>query len=1125
MGRGNSAGIVSEIMPAGWSAKAMRSKAAESGDLFAPRIYYFHPLLAGPRSSWGEQFRRCRDNGFDYVLTAPLFAPGETGDIFLTGNHETIHPALYDTPAAEAADQAFAELAALCRENGLGLFADIVVGRAAPDADLALANPSWFHVSKITDERVDPRLSLEHADAAYPRFDDSSVAGDVTAWWVERLLRLIRAGLGGFRCIEPQLVPPALWRAIIGAVRQSAPDCHFLAWTPGLSWPDVAPLRGVGFTAAFSSLPWWDGRAGWFVEEHALLRGVGAVIACPEAPFGPRLARRFEGHGNLPALYRHQLRCAAAVGDGILIPMGFEFGANEDMPRAMARRAAGQNGGSLLHNGSNLDLSAEVREANALCSELAPANGELRLLNSPGDSVTALLRSDAADARYAGDPIVIMINPDLAQGHRASISLRPLPPTAGASLSIVAAAEREACEALDAGEVRILRAQRNDAVKLRRTEVRAATLSAAPRIVVEAVTPSVEAGRFAAKRIIGETVTVEADVFIDGHDVLVVECLWRACDTAEWQRAVMQSLGNDRWQGSFIPHRVGRHEFTIEAWIDRYGSLCRDLEIKRAAGADIAVEIAEARGLLSKTMERTEDGASDVVTSALDWLREAGGDAAADILLMSDLREVMRESEEADFRVRREPAFALDMERPQAGFGAWYELFPRSISDSPKRHGTFADVIGRLPAIRDMGFDVLYLPPIHPIGETNRKGKNNALRAAPGDVGSPYAIGSREGGHDAIHAALGTIADFRRLRDAAAAQGIELALDFAIQCSPDHPWLKDHPEWFNWRPDGSVRFAENPPKKYEDIVNVDFYAKGAIPSLWAALRDIVLFWANEGIRIFRVDNPHTKPLPFWEWLIGQVKTRYPDVIFLSEAFTRPKMMYRLAKVGFSQSYTYFTWRNSKKDLTDYFTELATTEVREFFRPHLFVNTPDINPYFLQTSGRPGFLIRAALAATLSGLWGLYSGFELCEAAPLPGKEEFLDSEKYEIRVRRYDAPGNIISEISKLNRIRKNNPALQSHLGVRFYPAHNDRIVFYGKPLPARGAMILVAVSLDPFHVQEATVEVPLWEWQLPDSGSVVVQDLMHDTSFVWHGKLQRIRLDPNELPFAIWRIAPRPEV
>jgi starch synthase (maltosyl-transferring) len=319
-----------------------------------------------------------------------------------------------------------------------------------------------------------------------------------------------------------------------------------------------------------------------------------------------------------------------------------------------------------------------------------------------------------------------------------------------------------------------------------------------------------------------------------------------------------------------------------------------------------------------------------------------------------------------------------------------------------------------------------------------------------------------------------------------------------------------------------VRYAENPPKKYEDIVNVDFYAAAAIPQLWFALRDIVLFWVEQGVRIFRVDNPHTKPLPFWEWLISQVRTRHPDAIFLSEAFTRPKIMYRLAKVGFSQSYTYFTWRNTKQELTDYFVELTTSEVKDFFRPHLFVNTPDINPYFLQTSGRPGFLIRAALAATLSGLWGIYSGFELCEAAALPGREEYLHSEKYEIRVRDYEAPGNIIAEITKLNGIRRTYLALQDHLGLRFFPAHNDQILFYGKPLPVRGDVILIAVSLDPFRVQETTIEVPLWEWGLPDDASMAVRDLMRDADFAWQGKLQRIRLDPADQPFAIWRVRPQ---
>jgi starch synthase (maltosyl-transferring) len=599
--------------------------------------------------------------------------------------------------------------------------------------------------------------------------------------------------------------------------------------------------------------------------------------------------------------------------------------------------------------------------------------------------------------------------------------------------------------------------------------------------------------------------------------------LWRAADEKEWRHEPMRLLGDDRWQAAILPDRIGRHEFAVEAWVDRYGTLCRDVEVKRAAGADVAVKISEARHLLGQAKERTQGDAGSVIAAALNWLRDATADASVEILLTHDLREVMLEAEEQLFHCGSEPAFPLDVERPQAAFGSWYELFPRSATNTSARHGTLADVVRRLPALRDMGFDVLYLPPIHPIGGTNRKGKNNNLHAEGDDVGSPYAIGSREGGHTAIHPALGTLDDFRQLRVAAAEHGMELALDFAIQCSPDHPWLKEHPEWFKWRPDGSVRYAENPPKKYEDIVNVDFYAGQAIPDLWTALRDVVLFWLNEGVRVFRVDNPHTKPLPFWEWLIAQVRSRNPEVIFLSEAFTRPKMMYRLAKIGFSQSYTYFTWRNSKQEIIDYFVELTTSDAKDYFRPHLFVNTPDINPYFLQTSGRPGFLLRAALAATLSGLWGMYSGFELCEAAALPGREEYLDSEKYEIRVRSYDTAANIIPEITKLNRIRKSNPALQTHLGLRFYPAHNDQVVLYGKPWPARDDMILVAVSLDPFHVQEVTIEVPLWEWNLPDSAAVAVTDLMREHKFVWHGKLQRVCLDPNELPFAIWRIAPHP--
>jgi starch synthase (maltosyl-transferring) len=1082
---------------------------------FAPRIYYFHPLLAGPRVTWSQHLERCQGMGFDHVLMAPIFA--SDGDIFLTADYDRVHSAI---GVSLSTDELVQQFGAACRENGLRLLLDVMLGQMAPGAELAKSAANWFHVADPNGRQVDPRQPRRYS-AAYPRFDDPGVAKQIEGWWSERLLRLAGAGVAGFRCLEPQLVPARVWRNVIGAVARSFPDCRFLAWTPGLDWQDIACLRGTGFTASFSSLPWWDERASWYAEEHELLRGIGAVIAYPEAPFGPRLARRYEDAASLPAAYRHMLRCAAATGNGIMVPMGFEFAASEDMDRGDAISAEF----SAVQVGGNCDVTADIRDANALSRHLAELGiaGEMRALTSPESPVTAFVRSDAPDIRQAQAPIVVLINSDLQRDQAVPISLDPLPPSAGAGLAVAEAvsADRDSHPSLASGEVRVLRARRSAPIKLRRAEVRSAKLAAMPRVVIENVVPSVDAGRFAAKRVIGEAVTVEADAFSDGHEVLVVELLWRAGDESDWRRAPMQSLGNDRWRTTILPDRIGRHEFTVAAWVDRYASLCRDLEIKRADGADIAVEIAEGRQLLELAQERAAGTERKIVTSALHWLGDACTESSADILLAPDLRELMVEIEERRFEVRREPAFPLDVERPQAGFAAWYELFPRSQTDTSSRHGTFDDVIRRLPALQDMGFDVLYLPPIHPIGTTNRKGKNNSLHAAPSDVGSPYAIGGGEGGHDSIHPALGGFDGFRRLRDAAADHGMELALDFAIQCSPDHPWLKEHPEWFNWRADGSVRYAENPPKKYEDIVNVDFYAKAAMPDLWIALRDIVLFWAKEGVRIFRVDNPHTKPLPFWEWLIAQVRVRYPEVIFLAEAFTRPKMMYRLAKVGFSQSYTYFTWRNTKQEITDYFTELTTSEAKEFFRPHLFVNTPDINPYFLQTSGRPGFLIRAALAATLSGLWGMYSGFELCEATPLPGREEYLDSEKYEIRVRRYDAPGNIIAEISKLNRIRKSNPALQTQAGLRFYPAHNDHIVFYGKPLPARGSMILVAVSLDPVHAQEATIEVPVWEWNLADNAAVTVDDLMRGTSFVWAGKSQRIRLDPADLPFAIWRVTP----
>lgn len=640
----------------------------------------------------------------------------------------------------------------------------------------------------------------------------------------------------------------------------------------------------------------------------------------------------------------------------------------------------------------------------------------------------------------------------------------------------------------------------------------------APRIVVEDTQPVLDAGTFATKAVRGQRVAVSSKVYSDGHDRLAVVLHWRQAHSRRWHTVPMHSPGNDLWLAEFTPLELGLHLFSIEAWIDPFATYCHDLEKKYHAGVDIKLELEEGRLLLGKGAERSNGQLRGQLVQLQHRLPTLAADDQVALLLDPGTAALMVDAEHRSY-LTRSAEFPVDVDREQALFASWYELFPRSITDSAERHGTFNDVHQRLPMIRDMGFDVLYFPPIHPIGTKHRKGRNNALQAEPKDPGSPYAIGSPEGGHDAIHPQLGSREDFRRLVAAAAEHGLEIALDFAIQCSQDHPWLTEHPGWFSWRPDGTIRYAENPPKKYQDIVNVDFYSAEAVPSLWLALRDVVVGWVEEGVRTFRVDNPHTKPLPFWQWLIANVRSRYPDVIFLAEAFTRPAMMARLGKVGYAQSYTYFTWRNTKQELRDYFLELNQPPWCHCYRPNFFVNTPDINPYFLQTSGHAGFLIRAALATMGSGLWGMYSGFELCEGTPLPGKEEYLDSEKYEIRPRDFTQPGNIIAEIAQLNRIRRQNRALQTHLGVAFFNCWNDNILYFAKRTPERDNYILVAISLDPHNAQEAHFELPLWELGLDDNADTLGEDLMNGHRWTWHGKTQWMRIEPWHLPFGIWRI------
>ncbi len=634
------------------------------------------------------------------------------------------------------------------------------------------------------------------------------------------------------------------------------------------------------------------------------------------------------------------------------------------------------------------------------------------------------------------------------------------------------------------------------------------------------VSPELDGGRFPVKREVGDLFEVSADILREGHEALAAHLKYRTVKDTAWREVRMEPQGNDRWIARFPLEENTRYLYTIEAYPDHYRSWAEDLKKRLAAGMDAGSELLEGAELLRRTLPRAAGADRRRLEARLaDFEAAASPAARARILLDEETAELM------DTYPDRSAATAYDREleviadRARARFAAWYEMFPRSQGRIPGRHGTFKDCMDRLPDIAAMGFDVIYLPPIHPIGRRFRKGKNNALTAGPDDPGSPWAIGNEQGGHKAVEPALGSLEDFRAFVQAARDLQMEVALDYALQCSPDHPYVREHPEWFYARPDGSIKYAENPPKKYQDIYPLNFYCRDR-EALWEEMKSILLFWIEQGVRIFRVDNPHTKPIPFWAWLIGEVQAVHPDVIFLSEAFTRPKVMQALAKVGFTQSYTYFTWRNFKPELTDYFTELTRTDMAEYFRGHLFTNTPDILPPILQQGGRPAFKMRLALAATLSSLYGIYSGYELCENEGIPGTEEYRDSEKYEIRVRDWNAPGNIKDYIARINAIRRENPALQEYRNLRFYESDDDNILFYGKRSFDGRNTTLVAVNLDPFETHQARVHLPLLEMGIGLEERFQVHELITDERHLWKGPAQTIRLDPQEEPAAIFRVS-----
>ena len=671
--------------------------------------------------------------------------------------------------------------------------------------------------------------------------------------------------------------------------------------------------------------------------------------------------------------------------------------------------------------------------------------------------------------------------------------------------------------------------ERSPSVRSRDVDRGDAALSAAPaidpitpdrrRVIIEGIEPCIDAGRFPIKRSIGQTVEVTADIFADGHDAVSGVLRYRHADDAVWREVALEPAENDRWRAQFAVDRLGRYEYALSAWIDTFASWRRALAAKLEAEQDVSSELLEGAAHVRAAASRSSGGEAEWLGTAADVLARPGGAERTATALDPALAAAMARHPDRAEATDSSGVLAVTVERERAACGAWYEMFPRSASPAEGRHGTFADCEALLPYIAGMGFDVLYLPPIHPIGRTQRKGRNNTPGPGPDDPGSPWAIGAAEGGHAAVHPELGDLDDFRRLVAQARAHSLEIALDIAFQCSPDHPYVAEHPDWFRWRPDGTMQYAENPPKRYQDIYPLDLDGPGAGP-LWRELERIVLFWIGCGVRIFRIDNPHTKPFHFWEWLIRAVRRQHPDVIFLAEAFTRPKVMRYLAKCGFSQSYTYFTWRITKTELTEYLTELTQSEVGEYLRPNLFANTPDILHAYLQTGSRPAFAVRLVLAATLGANYGIYGpAFELCEQRALPHSEEYLDSEKYQLRHWERDRPDSLCGLITRVNAARRANPALREQRRLQFIPTDNDQLLCYAKRTADRSNIVLVAVNLDPRYPQSGWVDVPLAEYAIPPDQPYELHDLLTDARYVWRGAHNYIALDPARQPAHLCRV------
>jgi len=646
------------------------------------------------------------------------------------------------------------------------------------------------------------------------------------------------------------------------------------------------------------------------------------------------------------------------------------------------------------------------------------------------------------------------------------------------------------------------------------------------RVIIEGVNPEVDGGRFPAKRTVGDLVRVEADIFTDGHDSISAVLLFRHEDSPDWKERPMQALVNDRWFGEFPVEQLGRYRYTIHAWVDHWETWRRDLQKRIAADTDTPVDYMIGAELIKQAAGRA------AASSDKEWLEEQarqldgkseGKETHRSLATHTALDEMMRRYPDRQFATEMERELVLVVDPVRARFSSWYEFFPRSTSPEPGHHGTFKDCEARLEYAASMGFDVVYFPPIHPVGTKFRKGRNNSVTAEPDDVGSPWAIGAAEGGHKGIHSQLGTLDDFRRLVKRASELGIQIALDIAFQAAPDHPYVGEHENWFRKRPDGTIQYAENPPKKYQDIYPFDFESEDWT-GMWQELKSVFLYWIEQGVRIFRVDNPHTKAFPFWEWCITEIKRDYPDVLFLSEAFTRPKIMYRLAKLGFSQSYTYFPWRNDKRGITEYLTELTKTQVVDFFRPNQWPNTPDILTEFLQLGSRSAFMIRFLLVATIGANYGIYGpAFELLESRPVRhGSEEYLDSEKYQIREWDLNRPDSLRELITLVNRIRRENEALQSDRRLEFHPVDNDQLICFSKRSPDGSNLIVVVINLDPHYRQSGFVTLPLDQLGIEEDRPYQAHDLLTGARYPWTGRRNYVELDPYSVPGHIFKIRRR---